>query len=312
MSFLPQSKALSRIRTRLLAFAFGVLISTLAGSALADVGCILSGGPYEAGLPVQVIASNIDEYSWSPYTILWGDGTTTSGNAPGQKSPPSGEFFYRHYVSVSHIYSAAASGISIAVQLNGESCNTQTFDVLAGSTSPVPQLLPKPASLPQTVAAVEYYHAGWDMYFVTALPDEIAALDGGAFGGVWTRTGQQFNVYALEGAPASSSTVSRFFGTMFDPKSSHVYTANEAEYDALVSGAIAGWQLEGPVFSAPLPAHNGKCPAGTIPVYRLYNNGMGGAPNHRLITDANEFAQMLADGWIPEGQGIGLGFCSPQ
>jgi hypothetical protein len=312
MSFLPQSKALSRIRTRLLAFAFGVLISTLAGSALADVGCILSGGPYEAGLPVQVIASNIDEYSWSPYTILWGDGTTTSGNAPGQKSPPSGEFFYRHYVSVSHIYSAAASGISIAVQLNGESCNTQTFDVLAGSTSPVPQLLPKPASLPQTVAAVEYYHAGWDMYFVTALPDEIAALDGGAFGGVWTRTGQQFNVYALEGAPASSSTVSRFFGTMFDPKSSHVYTANEAEYDALVSGAIAGWQLEGPVFSAPLPAHNGKCPAGTIPVYRLYNNGMGGAPNHRLITDANEFAQMLADGWIPEGQGIGVGFCSPQ
>jgi len=66
------------------------------------------------------------------------------------------------------------------------------------------------------------------------------------------------------------------------------------------------------VFSAPLPAHNGECPAGTIPVYRLYNNGVGGAPNHRLITDANEFAQMLADGWIPEGHGIGVGFCSPQ
>ena len=71
MSFLPQSKALSRIRTRLLAFAFGVLISTLAGSAFADVGCLLSGGPYEAGVPVQVIASNTDEYSWpEPYTVL--------------------------------------------------------------------------------------------------------------------------------------------------------------------------------------------------------------------------------------------------
>jgi hypothetical protein len=86
MSFLPQSKALDRFRTRLLAFAFGVL-STLAGSALADVRCVLSGGPYEAGLPVQVIASNIDEYSWSPYTILWGDGTTTSGSAPRSKVP---------------------------------------------------------------------------------------------------------------------------------------------------------------------------------------------------------------------------------
>ena len=310
MSFLPQSKALSRIRTRLLAFTFGVLISTLAGSTLADVGCLLSGGPYEAGVPVQVIASSTDEYRWpEPYTVLWGDGTTTSGSAPGQKSPPDGEFFYRHYVSVSHIYSATESGISVAVQFRDESCNTQTFDVLAGSTPP-PQ--PKPGTLHQTMVAVEYYYAGWNMYFVTALPDEIAALDAGAFGSVWTRTGQQFNVYALEGAPASSSTVWRFFSTMFDPKSSHVYTANEAEYDALVSGAIAGWQLEGPVFSAPLPAHNGMCPGGTIPVYRLYNNGMGGAPNHRLITDANEFAQMLADGWIPEGQGIGVGFCSPQ
>src|SRR2546430_9475759 len=136
MSFLPQSKALSRIRTRLLAFAFGVLISTLAGSALADVGCLLSGGPYEAGVPVQVIALDTDEYSWAAYTILWGDGTTTSGSAPGQRSPPSGEFFYHHDVSVSHIYSAAESGISIAVKLNGESCNTQTFDVLPGSKPP--------------------------------------------------------------------------------------------------------------------------------------------------------------------------------
>lgn len=311
MSFLPQSKALDRFRTRLLVFAFGVL-STLTGSALAGVACLVSGGSYEAGAPVRLLASNYDEHSGSePYTILWGDGTTTSGSAPGQRAGPYGEFFYHHNVSVSHIYSAAASGINIAVQLNGENCNTQTFDVPAGST-PSPLLQPKPATLPQIVVAVEYYHAGWNMYFVTALPDEITALDGGAFGGVWIRTGQQFNVYALEGAPESSSMVWRFFSTMFAPKSSHVYTANETEYTALVSGAIAGWQLEGPVFSAPLPAHNGRCPAGTIPVYRLYNNGMGGVPNQRLVTDANEFAQMVTDGWIPEGHGVGVGLCSPQ
>lgn len=35
----------------------------------------------------------------------------------------------------------------------------------------------------QTATVVEYYYAAWDYYFVTAFPDEIAVLDGGAFGG---------------------------------------------------------------------------------------------------------------------------------
>ncbi|HEY2967292.1 MAG TPA: S8 family peptidase [Casimicrobiaceae bacterium] len=159
-------------------------------------------------------------------------------------------------------------------------------------------------------AAVEYYYAAWNFYFVTAAQAEIAALDGGAFGGLWRRTGQQFNVYTLAGAPTSSSTVWRFFSTIFSPRSSHFYTANVAEYNALVTGI--GWQLEGPVFSTPMPATNGTCPGGSIPIYRLYNNGMGGAPNHRFTTDITVRAQMLAAGWIAEGQGIGVGFCSPQ
>ena len=306
MSFVPRSRALGRFRARLLAFAFGAFVSTLAGSALADVGCFLSGGPYEAGVPVQVSASNNDEFSRPEhYTVLWGDGTTTSGTASSRRLPVYGEFFYQHDLAASHVYSAAENGISVAVQLNGEICNTQPFDVIAASTPPAPPM-------PKIVVAVEYYDAGWNMYFVTALPNEIAVLDGGAFGGVWKRTGQQFNVYALDGAPSFSSTVWRFFSTMFSPKSSHVYTANEDEYDELTSGDIAGWSLEGSVFSAPLPSSDGTCSAGTIPVYRLYNNAMGGAPNHRLITDANEFSQMTAAGWTPEGEGIGVGLCSPQ
>jgi uncharacterized membrane protein len=161
----------------------------------------------------------------------------------------------------------------------------------------------------QTQIAVEYYYAAWDDYFVTSLPDEIAALDGGAFGGVWKRTGEQFNVYPLASAPAPSSTVYRFFSTIFAPKSTHFYTANPTEYNALVSGVV--WQLEGPVFSTPVPASDGSCPAGSIPVYRVYNNGMGGAPSHRFTTNASVQAQMLAAGWIPEGEGIGVGLCSP-
>jgi hypothetical protein len=305
MNFLPQSKTLGKFRSRLLSIALGALFSTLAGGALAEVACFLSGGPYEAGVPVQVRASSTDELSRpEPYTVLWGDGTTASGITASSRTPPFGEFFYQHEVTLSHVYSAAESGVSIAVQLNGESCNTQPFDVLAGSTSPAPPV-------PKIHIAVEYYHAGWNMYFVTALRDEKAALDAGAFGGVWARTGQQFNVYALDGAPASSSTVWRFSG-IYSLKSAHVYTASQDEYDDLTDGEIAGWSLEGPVFSAPLPASDGTCPAETVPVYRLYNNAIGGAPNHRLITDTREVAQMVTAGWTPEGEGVGVGLCSPQ
>ena len=83
-----------------------------------------------------------------------------------------------------------------------------------------------------------------------------------------------------------------------------------SEYDALL--ANPNWQLEGPVFSTPPPAADGTCPAGSIPIYRVYNNGMGGAPNHRFTTDPNVRAQMIAQGWAPEGFGIGVVFCSPQ
>jgi hypothetical protein len=301
MSFLTRSAAFGRFWTNLLAFAFGVFVSTLAGSALADDTCRLSVGPYEAGVPVQVSASTRDEFWWpAPYTILWGDGATTSGIASSRRIPPAGEYFYQHDVSVSHVYPAAAAGITIVVLLNDESCHTQPFDVLGASRA-------KALAAQATVAAVEYYHAALNKYFVTALPNEIAALDGGAFGGMWIRTGRQFAVYALDDAPASSSTVWRFVDTF---GSSHLYTANVAEYDALVSGDVPGWQLEGPVFSAPLPSSDGTCPAGTIPVYRLYINGTDGVPSQRLTTSFNEFAQMAMAGWISDGQIVG--FCSPQ
>lgn len=162
---------------------------------------------------------------------------------------------------------------------------------------------------PAVVSAVEYYYPAWDMYFVTAIADEVAKLDAGIFTG-WSRTGQSFSVYSSASAPFSAATVWRFFGTTFDPKSSHFYTANAAEYGDLLTNP--NWQLEGPVFSAPLPAANGACAAGSAPIYRLYNGSMGGVPNHRFTTDASERTRMMAAGWIPEGAGIGVGFCAAQ
>jgi hypothetical protein len=46
---------------------------------------------------------------------------------------------------------------------------------------------------PGTVSrVVEYYHAGFNHYFMTVMPDEIAKLDNGTFEG-WARTGFSFN-----------------------------------------------------------------------------------------------------------------------
>jgi len=161
----------------------------------------------------------------------------------------------------------------------------------------------------QTATAVEYYYAAWDYYFVTAFPHEIAVLDGGAFGGVWKRTGQTFPVWS-DGTGGGLPTC-RFFSTNFAPKSSHFYTPGAAECAGLKNSP--DWQYESISFFLKLPNAAGACPAGTAVLYRLYNQGMGGAPNHRYTTSATTFQQMQAAGWLYEGNGVTGAFaCVPQ
>ena len=175
----------------------------------------------------------------------------------------------------------------------------------AGQSASVPAT---PASSP-TGQAVEYYYAAWDHYFVTTFPEEIAALDGGAFGGVWKRTGQSFKVWTQ--GSATSLAACRFFSTNFAPRSSHFYTPFAAECGTVKTSP--DWQFEAIAFFTQLADANGDCAAGTLPLYRLYNNGMGGAPNHRYTTSLATLNQMVAAGWIFEGNGNTKTFvCIPQ
>ena len=154
-----------------------------------------------------------------------------------------------------------------------------------------------PLARGQTGTAVEYYYAEWNYYFVTSFPDEIAYLDGGAFGGVWQRTGQTFNVWT--GPTGGALPTCRFFSTNFAPKSSHFYTPHTAECAALKSNAA--WQYEAIAFHLALPGVGGNCPIGRTPIYRFYNNGATGAPNHRYTTDTLVVKSMTAQGWTQEG-----------
>jgi len=160
-----------------------------------------------------------------------------------------------------------------------------------------------PAS--QKRPAVEYFNAGFGHYFMTADPDEIAGLDGGAYGGAFVRTGRQFNAWSTQAA--GTVPVCRFFTTpgTFGTKSSHFYTANPVECDGLKLNP--NWIYEKIAFFIAVPT-NGVCPGGTIPVYRMYNHGQTGAPNHRFTTDFATYQLFTTTmGWDPEG----IGFCSP-
>lgn len=173
--------------------------------------------------------------------------------------------------------------------------------VTTGSPSPPPEFVG---------TAVEYFYYPWGFYFLTADPQEIAALDDGVFGNAWVRTGESFHVWRASTVPGAAPTC-RFFSDVFAPRSTHFYTPFDAECTPLK--ANPAWTYEGIAFYIALPDVNGLCPAGTVPLYRAYNNGIGGAPNHRFTTSFATLQQMLAAGWSFEGNGNSHIFaCVPQ
>lgn len=163
---------------------------------------------------------------------------------------------------------------------------------------------PPPPPTPSKVSVVEYFHAGMGHYFSTGYPTEIAVLDNNPGLG-WTRTGQSFQGYAS--ATAGAVTVHRFFtaSPIFNGKSSHFYTGLVTEFNALQAGTI--WGLEGDGFYVALPTGS-TCPAAHTPVYRMYNNAQGGAPNHRFTILPSVYADFVNNrGYAGEG----VVFCSP-
>ena len=148
---------------------------------------------------------------------------------------------------------------------------------------------------------VEFYNAALDNYFITANSAEAAAIDGGAAGPGWTRTGIDFGA----GGPAP---VCRFYGSISPGPNSHFYTALPEECAALrqlqLSTPITQrrWNFESLDFSTSIPA-SGACTADTVPVYRAYNNGFvrGFDSNHRITTSLAGIQEVVGRGWSNEG-----------
>ena len=159
---------------------------------------------------------------------------------------------------------------------------------------------------PPVVRVIEYYHASLDHYFITSLPAEIEALDRGTFKG-WTRTGRSFNAYAW--AKPGFNAVCRFY---LPPAvgDSHFYSASPQEcvdvarrYPSFVLETWEAFAL------SPSPV-DGICPIGLVPVYRLWNARAD--TNHRYTIDPAVRDQMLARGYVAEGNGRNpVGMCAP-
>jgi hypothetical protein len=172
-----------------------------------------------------------------------------------------------------------------------------------------PPVLPPvqpPVQPPATVSVVEFHYAAFDHYFMTADANEIGILDRGEIAG-WVRTGQSFAAYPL--TSAAGVPVCRFYGDTF-ARTTHFYTPLASECAQLQRDKA--WQFEGTVMRMALPSADGACGNGTVPLYRLYNDGHGGSPNHRYTIDLRVRAMMIAAGWIPEGYGpLGVDACVP-
>lgn len=152
---------------------------------------------------------------------------------------------------------------------------------------------------PPTATAVEYYHEGFDHYFLTYLSAEIAILDAGVTIKGWARTGQSFLVYTAAGS--GTSPVCRFY---IPPEKgdSHFYGRGTAECDATAAANPTFANEDPQFFHVVLPAA-GVCPTGLIAVYRVFSNRSDA--NHRYLIDRALRDAMTAKSppWLAEGDG---------
>jgi len=170
--------------------------------------------------------------------------------------------------------------------------------------------VPPPSLRPPANATVKEYHrAANDDYFMTASPAEQALLDANAVAG-WMATGHSFAAWTSPVSGANS--VCRFFGDWRVDAASGARLGPDTHFYTADAGECAGvpvrwpvWVLETSTAFYVLPAIDGACAAGTLPVWRLFHSSV--LPTHRYVTDAAIALQFAQNGWMSEG----VAFCTP-
>jgi hypothetical protein len=174
-----------------------------------------------------------------------------------------------------------------------------------------------------TVAVVEYRNTSdfpndpGGHFFYSNDAGEQTFVDGGG-AGKWARTGRSFKT----GGP---SALCRFYGSVAPGPNSHFFTVDAGECSALRAAQqspkptdVQQWNYEGNGFSATPAtgdASDKRCSAGTLPVFRAYNNAYPATgpknkwdSNHRFSTVRADLSELVSLGWRDEG----VVFCVPE
>jgi hypothetical protein len=148
-------------------------------------------------------------------------------------------------------------------------------------------------------------------FFYSSDRAEQSAVDHGS-AGAFVRTGRSFLI-------GGSSPVCRFYGSVRPGPNSHFFTVDADECNALKAAQVVPtpttvqqWNYEGIAYSTtPVSiAADGtrSCPAGTLPLYRAYNNAFPASgprnpwdSNHRFTLVREDVTTLVALGWRDEG-----------
>ena len=197
-------------------------------------------------------------------------------------------------------FAPTSAGAKSATLVFATNAGNASVSLAGNATAP-------PAAVASTV--VEYYHAAYDHYFITIGAAEIAGLDAGVFGG-WARTGLSFKAHAT--AQPGFASICRFY---LPPGygDTHFYSASPAEC-AIVHQDNPAFFLENTaaMYLATPDPFTGACPAGTDPLYRVWNRRPGDT-NHRYTASRSVRDAMVAQGYAAEGSGPDVvTFCAPR
>jgi hypothetical protein len=143
---------------------------------------------------------------------------------------------------------------------------------------------------PSPLPRYRLYLPAIQTHLYTTNPSEYAAL--GAIG--WTQEGSS---YKLPAGPQEMGGVAAVpvYRVYIPSTKRHLWTTSLNEYTTLNNqpSVYTGEGIDGYMFPQDQPA-----PAGTIPLFRLYNPTIRG---HLWTTDSNEYATLQTTGWNGEG-----------
>jgi len=188
----------------------------------------------------------------------------------------------------------------------GSSCNTAICGAGLLDAAAAVRAALTAAGPTAAVNVIEFYHRGLDHYFISTNPLEIASLDSGATKG-WARTGRSFKVYPAPQAGASA--VCRFY---IPPHlgDSHFF-GRGIEECAATAQKNASFINESPAVMHVFLPGAGSCPPASLPVYRVFSARADA--NHRYTTDPAVRDDMVARGWLAEGDGPDrVVMCAPE